>query len=167
MTATIRPRRDDDLPALALVLVEVHAVDGYPVEGVDDPLAWLDLPNAIGAWVAELDGRPVGHVALTGPGPDDEAPHLFAEQYGPAPTAVLGRLFVSPTARGQGLAERLARTAIDAAAGDGRRPVLDVMQKDRAAIRLYERLGWTSLGTFDHPRGDDRVEPAIAMACNI
>ncbi|MGL5829446.1 MAG: GNAT family N-acetyltransferase [Angustibacter sp.] len=163
MPATIRPRTDDDLPALAAALVEVHAIDGYPVEGVDNPLAWLDLPNAIGTWTADLDGRPVGHVALTEPGPGDEAPRLFAEQHGSEPTAVLGRLFVSPTARGQGLAEQLVRTAMDAAATAGRRAVLDVMRKDRAAIRLYQRLGWSALGIFDHHHSAEHAEQAIAM----
>ncbi|MGL5829701.1 MAG: GNAT family N-acetyltransferase [Angustibacter sp.] len=164
MPATIRPRTDDDLPALAAALVEVHAIDGYPVEGVDDPLAWLDLPNAIGAWTAELDGEPVGHVALTEPGPGDEASRQFVELHGPQPTAVLGRLFVSPAARGQGLAEQLTRTAMTAAADAGRRAVLDVMQKDHAAIRLYERLGWSRLGTFEHRHGEGLAEPGLALA---
>ncbi|MGL5828731.1 MAG: GNAT family N-acetyltransferase, partial [Angustibacter sp.] len=162
MPATIRPRTDDDLPALARVLVKVHATDGYPVEGVDDPLAWLDLPNAIGAWTAELNGQPVGHVALTKPGRSDEAPRLFAEQHGPEPTAVLGRLFVSPSARGQGLAEHLTRTAMNGAADANRWPVLDVMQKDVAAIRLYRRLGWSLLGAFPHSHNGS-AEPALAL----
>ncbi|MGL5829866.1 MAG: GNAT family N-acetyltransferase [Angustibacter sp.] len=164
MPAAIRPRTDDDLPALAAVLVEVHATDGYPVEGVDDPLAWLDLPNAIGAWTAELDGRPVGHIALTEPGPGDEAPHLLAQQHGSEPTAVLGRLFVSPSARGQGLAEQLTRTAMDAATAAGRRAVLDVMLKDRSAIRLYRRLGWRAIGSFEHSVAPGNAHSAVAMA---
>ncbi|MGL4178580.1 MAG: GNAT family N-acetyltransferase [Dermatophilaceae bacterium] len=164
MPATIRPRTDADLPALARVLVEVHATDGYPVEGVADPLAWLTLPGAIGAWVAELDGQPVGHVALTEPGPGDEAPRLYAERHGPEPTAVLGRLFISPASRGQGLAEQLARTAMSAAHDAGRVAVLDVMQKDHAAIRLYKRLGYLRLGLFAHRYGQESdAEAAISM----
>lgn len=163
MTATIRPRTDEDLPALAKVLVEVHATDGYPVEGVDDPLAWLDLPNAIGAWTAEVNRTPVGHVSLTEPGPGDEAPRLFARRFGAVPTAVLGRLFIAPPARGQGLAQALVATASEAARRIGRRAVLDVMRKDQAAVGLYVRLGWTPLGEVAHHVNEHRAEPAIAM----
>lgn len=40
MTSTVsaRPRTDADLPELARILVEVHDRDGYPVEGVADPV---------------------------------------------------------------------------------------------------------------------------------
>ncbi|NHA67474.1 GNAT family N-acetyltransferase [Phycicoccus flavus] len=164
MAAMIRPRTDNDLPALAKVLVEVHAVDGYPVEGVDDPLAWLDLPNAIGVWTAELGGAPVGHVALTEPGPGDDAARLLTEQSGPEPMAVLGRLFVAPAARGQGLAEQLVNTAMCASAEIQRQLVLDVMVKDRAAFRLYERLGWRTIGEITHQYGANNVEGALALA---
>ena len=164
MPATIRPRTNADLPALAQVLVEVHALDGYPVEGVDDPLAWLDLPDAIGAWTAEFDGQIVGHVALTEPGTSDHAPRMFAAKVGSEPVAVLGRLFVSPRARSRGIAQLLAEEASRAAAAAGRRPVLDVMEKDRVAIRLYERLGWSALGRVRHRYGASLTESAIAMA---
>jgi len=151
MHTLIRPRTDDDLPALAKVLVEVHAVDGYPVEGVADPIAWLTLDNLVGAWTAELDGKPIAHVALTEPGTLDDAARLYGEVHGTAkPAVVLGRLFVSPTARGRGLAENLTRTAMSAAEGLGRVPVLDVMEKDRGAISLYRKLGWTVLDHVHH-----------------
>ena len=163
MATAIRPRTDKDLVALSKVLAEVYELDGYPVEGVNDPLAWLALPNPIGAWTAELDGRPVGHVALTEPTADDEAPRLFARQIGPEPTAVLGRLFVAPAARGRGVAGQLATVAMRAATFAGRRAVLDVMQKDRLAIRLYERLGWCVLGEFSHRYGDNQSATATAM----
>lgn len=163
MAIKIRPRTDADLAALAKVLTEVHAKDGYPVEGIDDPLAWLGTLDGIGSWVADVNGEPVGHVALTQPGAGDEAPRLFADQIGPEPTAVLGRLFVSPLARGQGLATHLARKAMDGAADAGRRPVLDVMVKDDAAIRLYKQLGWTILNRFEHKFGEDQSENALAM----
>lgn len=164
MAATIRPRTDDDLPALAKVLVEVHALDGYPVEGVDNPLALLTLSRAMGAWTAELDGQPVGHVALNEPGPDDAAPDLYETRFGPRKTAVLGRLFLAQRARGLGLARDLAIAAMNEASQRGRVPVLDVMQKDTSAIHLYRRLGWVSLGSFQHAFGMHLHEPAVAMA---
>jgi hypothetical protein len=65
----IRPRASDDLPAAAAALVHVHHSDGYPVEGVDDPAAWLTSPHQIAAWVAELDEHIVGHAAIGEPQP--------------------------------------------------------------------------------------------------
>lgn len=163
--AIIRPRRDEDLPALARILVEVHALDGYPVEGVADPESWLHLTNPIGAWVAELDGQPVGHAACTEPGPGDDAARMLHEQQGTPvdQIAVLGRLFIAPTARGRHLGTQLVHTAAKAASETGRRAVFDVMTKDKAAIAMYEKLGCVSLGEFLH-RHPDGEEPAIAFA---
>lgn len=53
-------------------------------------------------------------------------------------------------------------TGIDA---EGRAfEVLDVMTKDAAAIRLYERLGWRRLGSTQHDDGKGRLVPA---ACSV
>ncbi|WP_286958656.1 GNAT family N-acetyltransferase [Arsenicicoccus sp. UBA7492] len=167
--AIIRPRRDDDLDELARILVQVHELDGYPVEGVADPHAWLTLTNPLGAWVAELNGKPVGHVALTEPGSHDDAPRMWSEQTGTPTerTAVLGRLFISPRARGLRLGRRLVGTAMDAATLANRVAVLDVMCKDRAAIRTYQAMGWKRLGAVDHQYGEDRSEPAEAYAVDV
>ena len=80
------------------------------------------------------------------------------------PVAVLGRLFVLHEARGHALGERLVRTARDHAHEHGRRLVLDVMTKDTAAIRLYERLGWQRIGTTQHTYGHGR---AIDAYCYV
>lgn len=47
MPLTIRPRREEDLPDLAAVLVRVHALDRYPVEGMADsePAAVYVVPS--------------------------------------------------------------------------------------------------------------------------
>lgn len=163
--ATIRPRRDDDLNTLARVLVAVHERDGYPVEGVADPHAWLALSSPLGAWVAEIDGQPVAHVALTEPGPGDEAARMWCEQENVSPddVAVLGRLFVSPTARGHRLGSRLTQTATHAAQEQGRRAVLDVMLKDVAAIAVYKALGWRSPGMTQHHHSSGEREAAQAF----
>lgn len=161
----IRPTAPSDLAALADVLVEVHAIDGYPVEGVDNPRSWVELPRAFGQWTGVLDHRPAGHVALLPPSPEDGAPemlirdaHIDLDQI-----AVLARLFVAPWARGHGLAGRLM-DAVEAQACElGITTVLDVMQKDAAAVRLYETRGWQPLGAFSHIRPDRKSEPALAF----
>lgn len=105
MSVLIRSRVDADIPALADVLVRVHAQDGYPVEGVADPEAWLRSDRMLGAWVAEVASEIVGHVMVAEPGEGDEAAKLLAHRDGllMEEIAVLGRLFVDPAARGQHL----------------------------------------------------------------
>src|SRR5437868_2371962 len=102
---SVRRRQQADLPEAAAALVDVHRNDGYPVEGVEDPVAWLLSPDQIAAWVAELDGRIVGHVALSEPQPDDAAASVWAAHAdkGAERIAVLGRLFVHSGARGHAL----------------------------------------------------------------
>jgi hypothetical protein len=38
--------------------------------------------------------------------------------------------------------------------------VFDMMEKDRTAIRLYEMLGCTRIGTIEHDAGDGTMHPA-------
>lgn len=162
----IRERRDSDIPALAEVLIAVHEKDGYPVEGVADPIGWLENDRLIAAYTAILDGHPVGHVSLTSPGSADDAARLLTEKHN-IPTshiAVLGRLFVMPQARGYSLGRRLTETATRNARDASLTPVLDVMEKDKAAIALYESLGWHRLGSIQHNFGDGLSECAFAYA---
>ena len=160
-TVVVRERALADIPAAAAALVEVHRTDGYPVEGVADPTRWITATDQIRAWVAELDNQIVGHVAISTPQPEDAAARLWAAH--PDRTgqiAVLGRLFVLPTARGHAIGRRLVEAAQTAAHTDGLRLVLDVMTKDAAAISLYEHLGWNRIGTTNHDDGRGHTIPA-------
>jgi len=164
-TVVVRERTPADIPAAAAALVEVHRTDGYPVEGVAAPTRWITATDQIRAWVAELDNQIVGHVTISKPQPDDAAAQLWAAH--PDCTgriAVLGRLFVLPTARGHAIGRRLVEAAQAAAHTDGLRLVLDVMTKDTAAIALYEHLGWRRIGTTDH---DDGLGRTIAAYCYV
>ncbi|WP_422388945.1 GNAT family N-acetyltransferase [Janibacter terrae] len=160
----IRRTTSADLDDLARVLTHVHEVDGYPVEGVNDPRSWLTLTNPIGQWTALLDGHAVGHVGLASPTAEDVAPHLLSQQESLSidDMAVLVRLFVDPAARGGSIATRLISTAVSEAGELGLWTTLDVMEKDRAATRLYEALGWRKIGNFNHAFDGGSV-PAIAM----
>ncbi len=160
----IRERRDTDLAEIGVLLSEVHASDGYPVEGVADPVAWLRSDAMIAAWVAVLDGALVGHIALSRATPADGSAGLWAAQSGQpvSELAVLGRLFVGSRARGNHIGRRLVTAATGRARELSLRAVLDVMVKDGAAIRTYENLGWQRLGSITHHFGDNRTEPALA-----
>lgn len=152
---TIRPRTAADLDPCAQLLVRVHERDGYPVEGVADPISWLTPASLVRAWVADLNNTVVGHVAISEPQPTDDAAQLAKDHGINSDTiAVLGRLFVAPETRGQRIGYHLTRTAMDDAAHHKMRLVLDVMNKDTAAIRLYENLKWQYIGESTHHYGD-------------
>lgn len=162
MTLEIRPRDPKDLGALAEILVRVHAIDGYPVEGVADPLAWLTPPRQIAAWTALLDGCPVGQAALTQADTKDDVARVWHEHTGQAivDLAIPVRLFIDPVGRNYGAASHLLQEIRTYARHLDLELAFDVMLKDAAAIRLYEALGCVRIGTLDHVHGTGQVEPA-------
>jgi GNAT superfamily N-acetyltransferase len=99
------------------------------------------------AWVAEHRGEIVGHIALaaadSGPvwRPCVEATGRGVERLG-----VIARLFVSPAARGGGVAGALLEAALPEAERRGLRAVLDVTIDNPQAIAFYERRGWMRVG---------------------
>lgn len=123
----IRSRQDSDLDACVTALAQVHAHSGYPHHWPDDPAHWLTPDGLTAAWVAETEGRVVGHAALCG--------------------REVSRLYVTPAARGGGLGGLLLRAVEDEAVARGLRPVLEVKATDTAAVALYERRGWIRRGT--------------------
>ncbi|MFE3828740.1 GNAT family N-acetyltransferase [Streptomyces sp. NPDC059092] len=147
----------------ASALVEVHRTDGYPVEGVDRPEDWLSPIGLLGAWVAIVDSRVVGHVAITRPSGEGVV-ELWNEQDegGERGVGVLVRLFVLADARNRSIGKSLVRAAVNYAATNDLRLVLDVMVKDDSAIRLYERLGWRRIGRITHPFGEGQRQEALA-----
>lgn len=162
----VRPRVAGDLAECASVLAAVQASDGYPVDDIADPVGFLTPPGLLGAWVAcapagagagGARGAVAGHVALSEPSPSYSPASLWSSRSGEPldRIGVLGRLFVTPSARGLGLGARLVAAVVAECASTGRRPLLDVLAKDAAAIALYERLGWTRFGTvtLEFPSG--------------
>ncbi|KAG8626089.1 hypothetical protein KVT40_006490 [Elsinoe batatas] len=167
----VRPRTDDDLPALAEVLRCVHAESGYPVQGIDDPIKFLSEESLVKAWVLITpDDQPVGQCVVSEIHQRDER-LLKWEQYlwkssDPGGSAgevtkskylALGRLFVDPLVHGKGGGEKLVQQAVDWAGGVlMRRLVLNVLLKDSAAIALYRKLGWTEYGegTLTNAQGE-------------
>ncbi|MET9874970.1 GNAT family N-acetyltransferase [Actinacidiphila glaucinigra] len=148
------------------MLAAVHGRDGYPVDWPAAPAAWLCGAAPLAAWVAEADGAVIGHVGLGAGTGGDAAPGLWSAREGVAaePTAVVGRLFVAPGARGRGAGALLMAAAVEEARLRGLHPVLDVVASDRGAAALYERLGWTLLATVEQEWGPDRRVAVRAYA---
>ncbi|MFG1810049.1 GNAT family N-acetyltransferase [Streptomyces sp. NPDC049040] len=161
----VRAVQDADIAGAAAALVEVHATDGYPVEGVERPKEWIRSSAVAQAWVAEIDRRIVGHVAVMNSRGEDAVALWHARSASDeAHVGVLARLFVVREARGRAVGETLVRAAMDYARQRSMRLVLDVMTKDAAAIRLYERMGWLAIGRTTHRYGDGRQ---IAAVCYV
>lgn len=162
----VRRRRPADLPALGQVLIRVHAVDGYPVEGVADPVSWLTPATEIASWSAELDGTLIGQITLAQATDDDDAARIWAQATSGdiADLAIPVRLFVDPDHRTHGAGRDLMLAAGQYALRNGRPVAFDVMLKDTRAIHLYESLGCTRLGTITHHHSGGLTEPAAVYA---
>jgi GNAT superfamily N-acetyltransferase len=154
VAAVIRSRTEDDLERLVRALAMVAAEDGYPTRWPRDPVGWIRSKALIGAWVAADGGEVVGHVNLRWPG--DQMPVRMWRAAGePGECALISRLFVVPPARRSGLGRALLDVACARAVELDRRPVLDVVDDNRAAVAMYRRLGWTDLGSYVERFYDD------------
>jgi len=149
MAVIVRRRTDDDLDACEALARTTHLVDGYPAYVRDDDFRhFVARPGALAAWVAEIEGTLVGHVALhsqtTEPAMQLARSHLDVslEQLG-----VIARLLVAPDARRLGVGSALLRTATAEARARDLEPMLDVVTRHSAAMALYENAGWLRVGT--------------------
>ncbi|HEX2575096.1 MAG TPA: GNAT family N-acetyltransferase [Aquihabitans sp.] len=159
----LRPRTDADLDACGALGERTHVDDGYPVRRPPSMAAFLEAPGALGAWVAEVDGRVAGHVVLaetTFP----EVVALAAEATGrpSGSLAVVARLLVDPAARRLGVGRALLRTARDDALARARQPVLEVALELTAGRHLYEAEGWRDVGRVTvFLAADDPIDEAV------
>ncbi len=146
----VRPRAAQDLPELAQILAEQQPTSRYPFRW---PLPFpveqfIVRETEEASWVAEIDGRPVGHVSVGRPRGDlaDE----FLQITGRDDVATVSVLFVATSTQGSGVGGRLLDTAVTWAQDRGRLPVLDVFPSHGAALALYRRRGWREVGQT-HP----------------
>jgi GNAT superfamily N-acetyltransferase len=152
----VRPRRDQDLQQLVVLLRSVYRADGYPANWPNDPTRWLAAPGTIGAWVFEHRSELVGHLALTAPDPERAWPQWREALQQPcARLAVMRRLFVAPNARRHGVASQLIKAAEAAAAQRALHLVLDVADHNRAAVEFWTTHGWREVGQATLPPGDE------------
>lgn len=169
VTLTIRPRRDEDLPALGRALVEQQSASRYPHR---DPLPmppeeFVARPGALATWTAEIDGEPVGHVAVLPVLPDGHEPELarlWSAGHG-LPADRLGEIgvyFTSTASRGTGVGSALMRTALADLESRGLAPCLDVVPFGTAA-EYYRRSGWIEVGSTRPSWLGDDAPAVLAM----
>ncbi|GAA2227788.1 GNAT family N-acetyltransferase [Promicromonospora sukumoe] len=166
MSVTIRPRRGEDIPALATILVRVYERDGYPVEGVAHPEGWLRHDHELQSWTALEGTMPIGQITLTRATACDDAARAWHDHTGGevAGLAIPSRLFVDSDHRGSGAGRLLMETTIRCAQARQLAVAFDVMLKDRGAIRLYERLGARRISTITHRYGDGQSQIAAVFS---
>jgi GNAT superfamily N-acetyltransferase len=152
---TIRPLAASDclltLTALLHVSYASLAAQGWNFTAVDQPVdVTRDRLAGAQGFVAELDGRLVGTVAVRGPKPPGEAyiadppPPLYTTPG----TAILSQLAVHPDCRGLGLGERLIDAAETWAREQGfTQLALDTAEPAVALRRRYERRGYVTAGS--------------------
>lgn len=155
----MRPRRPEDLPGLGADLLEQQPVTRYPFR---DPLpvstdAFLHADDALGAFVAEVDGDVVGHVARTGPAhgwPDAERMNQAcarAHGCGVAELSYVSALFVALRGMRRGAGRALLTAVVDDLRGVGQRPCLEVLPHHAGARSLYLASGWRDVLTVRPP----------------
>lgn len=113
----------------------------YAVSAAYPDTSWLARLTSMRVFLAMLDDRPVGTVAIWhGKDQPDEEIYLIG-------------MWVSASVRGHGFGDLLVSAALDAAGQEGYARVhLEVAQENLPAQRLYERHGFTPTGTtWDNP----------------
>lgn len=145
------------------MLAAVHAADGYPLRWPADPAAWLTPDHLLAAWVTTSGHRGViGHVALCRAAEETGAPVWSAAAGVPADhIAAVARLFVAPGARGFGIGELLLGTACAWAEQHDLVAALEVLDRDRHAVALYERLGWRRVASAIAPWSAEDGAPVL------
>jgi GNAT superfamily N-acetyltransferase len=157
-TVLIRRRSDADVESLCDLIRLVHATDGYPTVLQEPVSTFVVTANCLAAWVCELETAMIGHVALHTIWSDEVADLATSSLLrGRQSFASVSRLFIDPACRRHGLGEQLLSIATNEAHRRGLWPVLDVVTTYAPAIALYERCGWTRLGTIAHPMSDGRL----------
>lgn len=156
----VRDARDDERDAVRALTLRAYA----EYAAVMTPRAWAGLEGAVraalDAWapaerlVAEHEARLVGCVALYPPAAD-----AYVGLARPAAWPELRMLAVAPEARGLGVGQRLVDECVRRARRMGATAIgLHTSASMQAAIRMYERMGFTRVPEHDfQPEGGELV----------
>jgi GNAT superfamily N-acetyltransferase len=158
---TVRDARMDEREAIRALTTRAYG----EYATIMTPAAWAGLDASVHAaldtglpahrLVAERGGRIVGSVMLFPPASD-----AYAGLTGASAIPELRLLAVAPEGRGHGVGEALVAACIRRARDEGAPAIaLHTSASMRAAVRLYERLGFVRAPELDfQPAGAERVE---------
>ncbi len=152
----IRARTSADLLPLAAALMDQQPETRYPLRNplplpVED---FLHAHDAVSAWTAEVDGRPVGHACRTGPKHGFPAADLLNELGARAHGGAIedltwvGALFVARGVRGLGVGRQLLAAVVHDARAADRHLCLEVLPVHPGAMALYDATGWRVAGSL-------------------
>lgn len=151
----VRRRRPSDVGACVRLAGLASAKGFHP----DSWRAWLTDPEISHAWVADVQGQILGHVAVTHVGRDATSALRWREVTG-RPTAELAgisRLFVRRPARHQGLGTALLGAALAEARAEGRTPVIEAVGSGADEVRLYESHGFRLVAMYQPGERPDGI----------
>jgi GNAT superfamily N-acetyltransferase len=151
---TIRPRKASDVPSLINILQDVYDLTKYPVDGPSSFPARFTSPNALASFVATYNSTIAGHAEVQDA--SKHPPGITATLQPIESYAAFVSLFVDPKIQGKGIGKRLVEEAVAWGKKEGKRLVLIVLDKDEAAIRMYERMGWEKGNVYPYMTGDGR-----------
>lgn len=165
----IRPRRDGDIDGIVAIASRVAARDQYPIYDPPEGLAaFFTAPEMVASWVAEIDGRIVGHVALHDSA-TEAAMAVVAASGPPHPPVYVSRLLADPAVRGTGVGAALLDHARHAAVDMGRVPFLEALDVPGGvpALALYRAKGWRELGQVTFELTDDGYTDVVFAAPTV
>jgi GNAT superfamily N-acetyltransferase len=163
---SLRPRRDADVPLLIDILVRQQAQTRYPLRWPwpGDLVDFLRRESELEAWVAEIDGRVVGHVAIESVA-DDELGQMWATAHDVPITELrcISVLYADRRVARRGIGSALLAQATQRALANGGAPVLDVVAGHLEPLRLYLSRGWLEVGRLRPDWLPASEEPVCVM----
>ncbi|MCW2528477.1 MAG: hypothetical protein JWM76_3337 [Pseudonocardiales bacterium] len=163
---SIRPRRDADMPSLIDIIVRQQAQTQYPLRwpwpgDVED---FVRRPSELEAWVAEIDGSVVGHVAIESVA-NDELGRMWATAHNVPITELrcISVLFADRRLGRRGVGSALLAHATQRALTSDGAPVLDVVAGHHEPLNLYLNRGWLEVGRLRPDWLPASEEPVCVM----
>lgn len=153
----IRPRVPDDIGGIVAVAERVRAADRYPIYDPPEGLArFFTAAEMLASWVAVVDDRIIGHVALHSRA-TDPAMAVVAGTDPTGPPAFVSRLIADPDVRGRRVGARLLEHARRGAIESGHEPFLEALDvpEGAPALELYRSAGWRELAQVTFELTDD------------
>ena len=134
-----RRRRDADLPVLTDIIERQQSETHYPLRWPwpGELEHFVRRPSELEAWVAELDGKVVGHVAVQSVA-DDDIGRMWAAAHEVPVSALrcISGLFADRRRAGRGVGSALLARATQRVLAEGGAPCLDVVADHVEPVQL-------------------------------